>query len=192
MQQCFCSGWLAQKRVTPSNVSTFQVFGLMAMVREFSAGALVLRQMQGKWWIAVIEPGRHGEPEDRKDVVALPKGNVDAAEKPEQTAVREVLEETGLRVKPISKLGSIKYVYARKWADGEKIFKIVTFYVMKYQSGRIGQIKDEMKHEVRRAYWLPLEEAPEKLSYKGEKEMAGKALDYVQSHAKELLPAQVF
>jgi len=156
------------------------------MVREFSAGALVLRHMQDKWWMAVIEPGRHGEPEDRKDVIALPKGNVDEGEKPEQTAVREVLEETGLRARPISKLASIKYVYSRKWADGEKIFKIVTFYLMKYQSGRIGEIKDEMKHEVRRAYWLPLTEAPEKLSYKGEKEVAGKALEYIEVHGKEL------
>ena len=43
------------------------------MLREFSAGALVLRHMQKQWWVAVIEPGREGEPEDRKDVVALPK-----------------------------------------------------------------------------------------------------------------------
>jgi len=158
------------------------------MLREFSAGALVLRYMRGKWHIAVIEPGRQGEPEDRKDVIALPKGNVDPGEKPEQTAVREVLEETGLRVRTVTKLGSIKYVYARKWADGEKIFKIVTFYLMKYQSGRIGQIRDEMKHEVRRAYWLPLKEASQKLSYKGEKEMARRALEYVDSHQQALLP----
>lgn len=160
----------------------------MAIGREFSAGALVLRHMQDKWWVAVIEPGRHGEPEDRRNVVALPKGNVDTGEKPEQTAVREVLEETGLRAKPITRLASIRYVYSRKWAGGEKIFKVVTFYLMKYQSGRIGQIKDEMKHEVRRAYWLQLEEAAQKLSYKGEKQMAGQALTYVESHQAELLP----
>ena len=158
----------------------------MAMLREFSAGALVLRYARSKWHIAVIEPGRQGEPEDRKDVIALPKGNVDAGEGPEQTAVREVLEETGLRARPVTKLGSIKYIYARKWANGEKIFKIVTFFLMKYQSGRIGQIRDDMKHEVRRAYWLPLEEAAQKLSYKGEKEMAGKALEYVKFHPTEL------
>ena len=159
----------------------------MAMIREFSAGAVVLRHMQEKWWLAVIEPGRHGEPEERKDIIALPKGNVDPGEKPEQTALREVMEETGVRAKPISKLASIRYVYSRKWAGGEKIFKVVTFHLMRYQSGRIGEIKEEMKHEVRRAYWLPLTEAPAKLSYKGEKEVAQKALDYVKSHAAELL-----
>lgn len=160
----------------------------MAMLREFSAGALVLRYMQKQWWIAAIEPGRHGEPEDRKDVIALPKGNVDPGEKPEQTAIREVMEETGICAQTVTKLANIRYVYSRKWAGGEKIFKVVTFYLMKYQSGRIGNIKDEMKHEVRRAYWLPLNQAAEKLSYKGEKQMAQQALEYVESHAEELLP----
>jgi 8-oxo-dGTP diphosphatase len=156
------------------------------MLREFSAGALVLRHMQNQWWLAVIEPGIHGEPEDRKNVVALPKGNVDAGEKPMQTAIREILEETGLHARPIMKLGDIRYVYVRKWAGGEKIFKVVSFYLMKYQSGRIGDITDEMKHEVRSAYWLPLQDAESKLSYRGEKQMAVKAWEYVNSHQEEL------
>jgi 8-oxo-dGTP pyrophosphatase MutT (NUDIX family) len=156
------------------------------MLREFSAGALVLRYMQKQWWVAVISPGRHGEPEDRKNVLALPKGNVDPGEKPEETALREVLEETGVRAKTVTKLANIRYVYARKWAGGEKIFKVVTFYLMKYQSGRIGEIEEEMKHEVRRAFWLRLEEAVEKLSYKGEKQVARQALEYVASHDGEL------
>src|SRR6516165_6521652 len=63
------------------------------MIREFSAGAVVLRHMRNQWWVAVIEPGREGEPEDRKHVAALPKGNIDAGEKAEQAAVREVYEE---------------------------------------------------------------------------------------------------
>jgi 8-oxo-dGTP pyrophosphatase MutT (NUDIX family) len=157
----------------------------MAMLREFSAGALVLRRMRKQWWIAVIEPGREGEPDDRKDVVALPKGNLDAGEEPEQTALREVFEETGLQAEPITRLDSIRYVYVRKWAGGEKVFKVVTFYLMRYLSGRIGEITDEMKHEVRRAYWMPLQEAAEKLSYKGEKEMAQQALEYLESHELE-------
>ena len=157
----------------------------MAMLREFSAGALVLRRMRKQWWIAVIEPGREGEPDDRKDVVALPKGNLDSGEEPQQTALREVFEETGLRVEPIARLDSIRYVYVRKWAGGEKVFKVVTFYLMRYLSGRIGEITDEMKHEVRRAYWMTLQEAAEKLSYKGEKEMAQQALEYLESHELE-------
>lgn len=142
--------------------------------------------MQDQWWVAVIEPGSHGEPEDRKDTVALPKGNVDPGEKPQQSAVREVLEETGLHARPIAKLADIRYVYVRKWAGGEKVFKVVSFYLMKYQSGRIGEITAEMQHEVRRAYWLPLREAPAQLSYRGEKQMAQKALEYLQAHPEEL------
>jgi 8-oxo-dGTP pyrophosphatase MutT (NUDIX family) len=152
------------------------------MIREFSAGALVLRHMQKKWWIAVIEPGRDGEPEDRKDVVALPKGNVDAGEKPPQTALREVLEETGLRAALITKLGDVKYVYVRKWAGNEKVFKVVSFFLTEYKSGKIGEITEAMRHEVRRAYWLPLADAPKKLSYNGERQMAEKALEYVNAH----------
>lgn len=156
------------------------------MLREFSAGALVLRHMQKKWWVAVIEPGREGEPEDRKDVVALPKGNVDAGEKPAESALREVREETGLRVTLVAKLGDIKYVYVRKWAGNEKVFKIVSFFLTRYQSGQIDDITEAMRHEVRRAYWMPLEEAPSKLSYNGERKMAEKALEYVKTNPDKL------
>jgi 8-oxo-dGTP pyrophosphatase MutT (NUDIX family) len=156
------------------------------MLREFSAGALVLRHMKKQWWVAVIEPGREGEPEDRKDVIALPKGNVDAGEKPPETALREVREETGLETSLLAKLGDIKYVYVRKWAGNEKVFKIVSFFLTRYKSGHIGEITEAMKHEVRRAYWLPLEEAAKKLSYSGEKQMATKALEYMKAHPDQL------
>ncbi len=155
------------------------------MIREFSAGALVLRHMQQKWYVAVIEPGRDGEPEDRRNVVALPKGNIDADETPEQAAVREVLEETGIEARPVAGLGSIRYIYSRKWKDGKKIFKVVTFHLMKYHAGRIGEITPEMQHEVRRAWWMPLRIAPTRLSYEGEREMARKAVVYVKSHPRE-------
>jgi bis(5'-nucleosidyl)-tetraphosphatase len=156
------------------------------MLREFSAGALVLRHMKKQWWVAVIEPGREGEPDDRKDVIALPKGNVDAGEKPPEAALREVREETGLETSLLAKLGDIKYVYVRKWAGNEKVFKIVSFFLTRYKSGHIGEITEAMKHEVRRAYWLPLEEAAKKLSYSGEKQMAEKALEYVKTHPDQL------
>jgi len=152
------------------------------MIREFSAGAVVLRHMKSQWWLAVIEPGREGEPEDRKHVVALPKGNVDAGEKPLDAAVREVLEETGLRAKPVVKLADIKYVYQRKWSDHAKIFKIVSFFLMKYQSGQIDDVTAKMRHEVRRAYWMAIDEAARHLSYPGERQMARKALAYLKAH----------
>ena len=115
-------------------------------------------------------------------VLALPKGLVDKGEKPEQTAVREVHEETGLRATLIGKLGDIKYTYVRSWGDGEKVFKIVSFYLLKYISGEIGEITPAMRQEVSRAEWIPLDEAGRRLSYKGERDMAAKARAYIESH----------
>src|SRR4051812_33098459 len=97
--------------------------GKPVSAREFSAGGVVFRPV-GKmgWEIAVIEPRREGA--RGKPVLALPKGWVDAGEKPEQTAIREVKEETGLEAEIVGKLGDIKYVYVRKWSDGARVFKV--------------------------------------------------------------------
>ena len=122
-----------------------------------------------------------------KPVLALPKGLVDKGEKPDQTALREVHEETGVQAALISKLGDIKYTYIRSWGDGEKVFKIVSFYLLKYTAGEIDDITPAMRQEVSRAEWIPLAEAGKRLSYKGEREMAAKALAYIESHP-ELAP----
>ncbi len=157
------------------------------MAREISAGGVVVRHMQGAWYMAAIEPaGKGANPrpgrKPAKAVLALPKGLVDKGERPEQTALREVREETGLEGALVSKLDDIKYVYVRSWGDGEKVFKIVSFYLLKYVAGEIGDITPAMREEVSRAEWIPLQEAGKRLSYKGEREMAAKALEYVQGH----------
>ena len=87
-------------------------------------------------------------------LLALPKGLVDPGEKPEQTAIREVAEETGLTAVPVTKLGDIKYAYVRSWGDKERVFKIVSFYLFRYQSGQIDEIAPEMRIEVKRALWI--------------------------------------
>jgi 8-oxo-dGTP pyrophosphatase MutT (NUDIX family) len=138
------------------------------MKREFSAGGLVLRNMRGRWWLAAIRPG--GKPEG---VWALPKGLIGRGEPPEQTAAREVQEETGVEADLVAKLGDVKYVYT--WG-GERIFKVVSFYLFRYRRGRLGDIPPALAHEVDEAKWLPLEEAPSLLAYKGEREMAERAL----------------
>lgn len=117
-----------------------------------------------------------------KPVLALPKGLVDPGEKPLETALREVYEETGITAEVVTKLADIKYVYTRAWGDGQRVFKIVSFYLMSYRSGRINQIASEMRIEVARARWVELEDAPKLLSYKGEKQMAQQALEYVRKH----------
>ncbi len=156
------------------------------MLREFSAGGVVVRHMDGRWWIAVIEPQSENDKapakRPRPTVLALPKGLVDPGEKPDQTAVREVHEETGVEATLLSKLKDIKYFYVRSWGDGQRVFKVVSFYVLAYRAGRLGDITPEMRREVKAAHWLPLEEAPAKLAYKGEREVAAAALTYITAH----------
>ncbi len=161
------------------------------MVREFSAGGVVLRKMRGRWFLAVIEPHMTrpkksakgaSRPPKKAALVALPKGAIDKGEKPEQTAVREVSEETGVEANLVTKLADIKYHYVRNWGDGARVFKIVSFYLLLYRSGRLGNISPDMRIEVQNAYWLPLEDAPKALSYAGEREVVQSASQYVKAH----------
>jgi 8-oxo-dGTP pyrophosphatase MutT (NUDIX family) len=163
------------------------------MVREISSGGVVLRNKDGSWWMAAIElpsgtpaaapdPGQRAVLPKMKAVLCLPKGLIDPGEKPLEAALREVREETGITAAPIVKLGDSKYVYVRSWGDGERVFKIVSFYLLRYESGRIDHITDAMRVEVARALWIRLEDAPKLLAYRGEKQMARKALEYIETH----------
>ncbi len=167
---------------------------LGAMVREISSGGVVVREADGTGWsVAVIEPpasepspgaGSAGSPRKsaKKVVLALPKGLVDPGEMPDQTALREVREETGLIATLVTKLGDIKYVYSRSWGDGQRVFKVVSFFLLRYESGEIDDVTAEMRVEVRRASWIPLDEAPRKLAYRGERDMVKRAQQYLQTH----------
>jgi 8-oxo-dGTP pyrophosphatase MutT (NUDIX family) len=117
-----------------------------------------------------------------KTVLCLPKGLVDPGEKALDAALREVREETGITASMVSKLADIKYMYIRSWGDGERVFKIVSFYLLRYDSGEIDQISQAMRIEVARASWIRLADAPKLLAYKGEKQMAKQALEYVTTH----------
>ena len=138
------------------------------MEREFSAGGVLVKLIRGRPMLAAIRPG--GKP---AGVWALPKGNLDPGERPEETALREVREETGVEGRLVEKLGDVKYTYTRR--GGERVFKIVSFYLLRAGRGRIGEIEESMKIEVAEARWLPLDEAPRLLAYGGEREMAEKA-----------------
>ena len=138
------------------------------MRREFSAGGVVVRRLRGRWWLAAIRPA--GKPEG---TWALPKGLIAPGDSGETTALREIAEETGLEGTSLGKLGDIRYVYTWK---GERVFKVVSFFLVRYRRGRIGDLPQEHAHEVAEARWLPLEEAPKLLAYKGERDMAFEAL----------------
>jgi 8-oxo-dGTP pyrophosphatase MutT (NUDIX family) len=179
---------------------------MFAMTREISAGGVVLRQISGVWHVALIEPPKIGPQEIQpqknetqinklsgeatqkvkaprkraRAVLTLPKGLVDPGEKPLAAAVREVLEETGVTAEPVTKLADNKYVYVRQWGDGARVFKIVTFYLMRYVSGDIDDLAPDMRIEVIRALWVPLTGAPSQLAYSNERKVLRLALNYLE------------
>jgi len=137
------------------------------MRRELSAGAVLVRRMAGRWWLAAMRP--QGKP---PGTWALPKGLVEAGEADAAAAAREAYEETGVRGRVDRRLGVVRYVYT--W-EGERVFKLVVFFLVRAGRGRIGELPPGLEREVAEARWLPLDEAPRLLSYRGEREMAALA-----------------
>ena len=138
------------------------------MRREFSSGGLLVRRLRGRWMVAAIRPA--GRP---AGLWALPKGQIDEGESGEETALREIAEETGATGRSLGKLGDVRYWF--NW-EGERIFKVVSFFLVRYESGKLGEITEEFRHEVADVRWLPLDDAPRLLAYHGERRLAEKAI----------------
>jgi len=132
-----------------------------------------VRRMRGRWWLAAIRPRR-----DRpsREIWVLPKGHIEPGESDAQAAAREAYEETGLHTRVGAKLGDVRYVYT--W-EGERIFKIVSFFLLRPVGGQLGDLPPGMEIEVEEARWLPLDEAPLRLAHAGERQMAQRAREAV-------------
>jgi len=135
---------------------------LQPVQRAVSAGGIVYRFTESGADLAIC--GR-----DSDGVWGLPKGTPDPGESIEQTAVREVQEETGLKVRVVDKIGVIEYWFSR---EGVRYHKWVHYYLMEAIGG------DTSTHDVEydRVEWFPVEVALKKLTFKNEVEMAQKAL----------------
>jgi 8-oxo-dGTP pyrophosphatase MutT (NUDIX family) len=133
---------------------------------EHSAGGVVTRRSDGDVDVALAAR------RTRKGDLAwgLPKGLVEKGEAPEQAALREVREETGLEAEILEPLGDISYWYV--WED-ERIRKKVTFFLMEATGGDVSQHDHEME-EIR---WFPLPEAVRKASYPSERTVLRRAAD---------------
>ena len=131
------------------------------MKRQFSAGRRVVRRFRGRPFLAVVKLRRGA-------VMALPKGHPDGKESMREAAVREVREETGLETDALEKVGDVRYWYT---VDGERVLKVVSFYLCRYLFGRIA----DHDHEVDGVEWVPLGEALSLLSYRAERQMAAQA-----------------
>ena len=106
----------------------------------------------------------------------LPKGLVEKGEAPEETAVREVQEETGLVAEIIEPLGDISYWYV--W-NAERVRKKVTFFLMEAVGGDVS-IHD---HEMEDVRWFPLPEARRRATYPSERDVLRRAADaLVRTH----------
>ena len=98
----------------------------------------------------------------------LPKGTPDPGETIEQTALREVAEETGLAVRIVEPLPSIEYTFVQ---DGKRIHKTVHYFLMEPTGGDLSR----HDHEFERVRWVPFDEAAGLLSFPTERELVATA-----------------
>lgn len=133
------------------------------IIRQVSSGGVIFRKNDDSVEIALVAV------KDSK-VWCLPKGIINKGEEPDETAIREVSEETGLKGRVIEKLGEINYWYYLKEEEA-KCRKTVHFYLLEYEGGDIS------KHdwEVDKAAWFQIDDALKIASHKNERDIIEKA-----------------
>ncbi|MCL6575905.1 NUDIX hydrolase [Kyrpidia sp.] len=112
---------------------------------EMAAGGVVVRQKGGAWEILIID--------DRFGHVSLPKGHQDPGETLEQTALREIEEETGVQGEILGAIGTVRYPYTRP--DGQSGEKEVQYYLVKARS----EVIRPQQEEIAGARWVEAQEA---------------------------------
>jgi 8-oxo-dGTP diphosphatase len=120
------------------------------------------------------------QPRDRKSW-ALPKGLIESGEEPQHAAQRETQEETGLSGEIVTRIDTIKYSYTAKWEQPPaRIFKVVTFYLLRFREG------DPEQHdkEVDRVEWFPIDQAIKSASYPQEKAVLRKAKELIRDSSE--------
>lgn len=136
----------------------------METIKEWSAGGIVLRRTEGGGLdVLVIQHSMHKG-------WSFPKGWVEEGETPQQAAVREVEEESGVKAEIIADLPLTRYFYVNR--EKQRVAKTVTWYLMRY----VGEGDQTHAYEVSAVEWIPLEAVHARLTYKNDKDLFSVAL----------------
>lgn len=148
----------------------------MKTTTAVSSGGIIFRHPRGgKVEVALVAR----QDRESKQVWCLPKGLVEKGEGLEETALREVKEETGLSGEVVASLGQIDYWFYWK-EDQTRYHKFVHFFLIRYTSGRL----EDHDFEMEEARWVPIGEAIKMLSYKNEAEIMKRAWDILKEGRK--------
>jgi 8-oxo-dGTP pyrophosphatase MutT (NUDIX family) len=152
-------------------------------VHETSAGGLVVDGIDGPRDSQVA--ALIGRVDRRGRMLwSLPKGHIELGETAEQTAIREVAEETGIQGGVLAALGSIDYWFV---TEGRRVHKTVHHYLMRFLGG---ELSDE-DVEVSEVAWVPLQDLASRLAYSDERklaEVAHELIDRLHTHGPSALP----
>jgi len=139
-------------------------------VHRISSGGVVFRSAGATCEVALIRVARADG-----QAWTLPKGWVEKGEDLEQTAVREVLEETGIQAKVLRKLGGITYEFYAK-PERSRVLKTVHVFLLECLGGDTAEHDDEVEE----ARWFPFDDAVKVLTHKNERDMLEKARGLIQ------------
>ncbi|WP_425580892.1 NUDIX hydrolase, partial [Williamsia deligens] len=146
-------------------------------VRETSAGGLIVSGIDGpddaRCAALIGRVDRRG-----RMMWSLPKGHIETGETAEQTAVREVAEETGIEGNVVAPLGKIDYWFV---SEGKRIHKTVHHYLMRSTGGELS----DADYEVAEVAWVPLTELPHRLTYSDERRLARAATQVIADLADD-------
>jgi len=135
--------------------------------RIISSGGVIFRTVNSKFEVALISRGK---------VWCLPKGLIEMGETAEETALREVKEETGLEGEIVNRIGEISYVFFKR----KRYFKMVHFYLIRHSGGSISN----HDFEADRVKWFPISEAFKILTYPNERKILKKAEKILKTENK--------
>ncbi|GGC64018.1 NUDIX hydrolase [Hoyosella rhizosphaerae] len=143
----------------------------MRTVKETSAGGLVITGWEGGR--EMLRAALIGRLDRRGRLLwSLPKGHIESGETAEETAMREVAEETGIQGRVLASLGSIDYWFV---TEGRRVHKTVHHYLMRFLGGELS----DADMEVTEVAWVPLSELDSRLAYADERKLARMAAELI-------------